>query len=159
MKVPQEIYSEFQHLKDRVINLDKLIELEKQEPIPFFNEAKEALENKIESMFQDLKARPYSSPYQTEKQKVIEFLNSLYLPLKSEVCRDVVNKMFPLEDKDYSGSPRYFFIEKEDGRTIIAWNYRGVAEYLGVPQLNNEQAAEAFLKLMQTPLFEGDVTI
>jgi cell fate (sporulation/competence/biofilm development) regulator YmcA (YheA/YmcA/DUF963 family) len=139
----------------------KLLREDKQEPIPFFKEAKEALEDKIESMFQDLKARPYSSPYQTEKQKVIEFLGSLYLPLKSEVCAEVVNKAYPSKGIDENNNTTYWFVQTSDDddqpEWEIDWAYQNFQ--LGGQKLNNEQAAEACLKLMQTPLFEGDVTI
>jgi hypothetical protein len=156
MKVPQEIYSEFQHLKDRVINLDKLIELEKQEPIPFFKEAKEAKEalwTKLRYLAENLKGAPCSAT-ETWTQKVRRILGETqYRHLKTEVCAEVANKMFLKEEKG-----KHWLISIEDGEYKTAWNWDNDSSF-GEIWFNNRQAAEAFLKLMQTPLFEGDVTI
>jgi hypothetical protein len=154
MQVKKELWDEFQHLKDGVIRLDRMIELEKPPTPPLFAEAKEALEKRIEDMYFYLDT-PAKSDVVLRARAIKELLGSLYIPLKSEVCREVVNKAYPKKDIGYG---RYFIKKEVRGGEYEA-GFGNMFTYLGAYELNNKQAAEAFLKLMQTPFFEGDITI
>lgn len=119
-----------------------------------FDEAKEALENKLGQISDWMKGFKGDIP-----QHVKNILGkSLYLALKREVVAEAVNKAFP--EKREIGSKRLFYITKWDGHSKyeIGMNEQ-TYHHLGELEFNNRQAAEAALALLQTELFEGDVTI
>jgi hypothetical protein len=146
----------------RVINDGRCFHYEKVVTTPpFFEEAKKALERRLWSLNREFALA------ETRIGEIIKRLRKAlgetqYKHLKMEVCAEVANRAYPGNITTVMGNPQHWFLREahssEDDQGIKIENaYTGIA--IGVVKLNNKQAAEACLKLMQTELFEGDITI
>jgi hypothetical protein len=133
----------------------KLLKEDKQEPIPFLTEAKEALEKRFAEI-----ASGFNRPdYYKDITSAPEVLGSLYIPLKFEVCAEVAHRAYPGRHTSIGGTVKYWFLTKDFGCETIYASFGEYYTYLPAVNFYNHEAAEACLKLMQTKFFEGDVTI
>jgi hypothetical protein len=159
MQVNKELWDEFQNLKDRVINLDKLIELEKQEPT-LQDKVREALVSKFDWLWQQSLDSEYNkhrvADFAYKGQYAILLLGKqLYGMLKLQVIADLVNegKQFAIQDGCYGIA--YSFPE---GKPEVV-NWTGFKTQIGSPRFKDEQAALKAIELMNVKYFEGDITL
>jgi hypothetical protein len=161
MQVNKELWDEFQNLKDRVINLDKLIELEKPEPT-LQDKVRDEWVGELSVIHDEFEMGCWTDEI-GERKNYTRLLNELKRilgiktvgMLKLQVIADLVNegKQFAIQDNCYGIA--YSFPE---GKPEVV-NWTGFKTQIGSPRFKDEQAALKAIELMNIPYFEGDITL